>query len=282
MNPLPLIYTRTLAVLLAFLVGSCVSAQDWAKAKTEQSPRHLEWTTLRRDGRELACYVGYPEVSEKATAVVMIHDIWGMSPWARGMVDDFAAAGFIAVAPDLLWGAGPKQGGTAEFATDEIPLAMRAIPPAQITADLAAAVKYAAGLPSCNGRVAIVGFCWGGSECFRFATNTSGVKAAYVFYGDGPTLDADLMRIACPVIAFYAENDARINATVSVTTRQMKQLGKSYSPVFYPGAGHGFMKAGQAPAPASDADLQTLERYAANKSARNAAWERLVKSLRSL
>ncbi|MBP7141829.1 MAG: dienelactone hydrolase family protein [Opitutaceae bacterium] len=267
---------------LAVFAGSHALAQDWARAKLEQSPRHLEWKTLKQDGRELACFVGYPEVNHKATAVVVIHDIWGMSHWARSMVDDLAAAGYIAVAPDLLWGAGPGKGGTAEFANDAIPLAIRALSADQITADVSAAVRYAATLPSCNGKVAVVGFCWGGSESFRFATNTSAIKAAFVFYGDGPTRDADLERIVCPVIAYYAENDMRINATVPVTTDQMKRLGKIYRPEFYPGSGHGFMKAGQAPAPASDADVQAQERYVANKAARNAAWSRLLSTLRSL
>ncbi len=267
---------------LAIFMGSCASAQDWARAKLEQSPRHLEWKTLNHDGRELACFVGYPEVSHKASAVVVIHDIWGMSHWARSMVDDLAAAGYIAIAPDLLWGAGPKKGGTAEFANDAIPLAMRALSADQITADLAATVKYAANLPSCNGKVAVVGFCWGGSECFRFATNTSAIKAAFVFYGDGPTRDVELERIVCPITAFYAENDMRINATVPVTTDQMKRLGKRYDPKFYQGSGHGFMKAGQAPPPGPDADAQVKERFVANKDARNAAWSRLLSALKSL
>ena len=282
MKTTPLLFSRFAVGFLVVFFGSCASAQDWAKAKLEQSPRHLEWKTLKHDGREVGCFVGYPEVNHKATAVVVIHDIWGMSHWARGMVDDLAAAGYIAVAPDLLWGAGPGKGGTSEFANDAIPLAIRALPADQITADLAAAVQYAANLPSCNGKVAVVGFCWGGSESFRFATNNSAIKTAFVFYGDGPTRDADLERIACPIIAFYAENDMRINATVPVTTDQMKRLGKSYHTEFYPGSGHGFMKAGQAPAPAPDADTQVQERYIANKAARNAAWSRLISSLKSL
>jgi carboxymethylenebutenolidase len=269
-----------LAAGLILAAGSA-PAQDWARAKAEQSPRHLEWTTLTHGDREVACYVGYPEVSVPATAIVVIHDIWGMSDWARGIVDDFAEAGYIAIAPDLLWGAKPK-GGTAEFRSDEIPLAMRALPEDQVTADLAAAVAYAAKLPSGNGKVVVVGFCWGGSESFRFATHSRALAAAMVFYGDAPDDAAALARIACPVLGFYAENDARINATVPATTRDMKAAGKAYEPVFYPGAGHGFMKAGQAPPPAADADRKTHERYAANRQAREAAWRRLLAFLKQI
>lgn len=273
--------TITAIAAAIFLAGSAC-AQPWARARLEQSPRHLEWATLNHGGREVACYVGYPEVKEKATAVVVIHDVWGMSDWARGVVDDFAAAGYIAVAPDLLWGSGPGQRGTAGLASDEIPLAMRALPVEQVTADLNAAVAYAAALPACNGKVIVVGFCWGGSESFRFATNNKTIKAALVFYGDYPGPAADLERIAGPVLGFYAENDARINATIPETTQRMKAAGKSYEPVFYAGAGHGFMKAGQAPAPAADADQKTRDRYTANHQAREDAWRRLLAFLQTI
>ena len=272
----------SITFIAAILLTGSVDAQPWAKARLEQSPRHLEWATLTHGEREVACYVGYPEVKEKATAVVVIHDVWGMSDWARGMVDDFAAAGYIAVAPDLLWGSVSAGRGTAALASDEVPLAMRALPAEQVTADLNAAVAYAAALPSCNGKVIVVGFCWGGSESFRFATNNKTIEAALVFYGDGPTASADLERIACPVLGFYAENDARINATIPATTRQMKAAGKSYEPVFYAGAGHGFMKAGQAPAPAADADQKTRDRYTANQQARDDAWRRLLRFLKTI
>ena len=266
-------------LLLAVMAALRAQAQPWARERLEASPRHLEWKTVQHDGREVACYVGYPEVKDRSTAVVVIHDVWGMSDWARGIVDDLAAAGYIAVAPDLLWGSGPKGGGTAEFLTSEIPLAIRALPPDRITSDLAAAVDYAARLPACNGKVVVVGFCWGGSESFRFATNTSAIKAAFVFYGDGPSAAEELAHITCPVIAFYAENDARINATVPETKRQMQALGKTFAPIFYEGAGHGFMKAGQAPAPAPDAGEDVRHRYQFNRQARDAAWKRLLEYL---
>lgn len=275
--------TRLTPIFTAlFLTVSSVRAQAWAKPKLEQSPRHLEWVTLQHDQREVACFVGYPEIKDQATAVVVIHDIWGMSDWARGVVDDFAAAGYIAIAPDLLWGSGPRQGGSAELDTDAIPLAMRALSADQVTADLKAAVAYASKLPSCNGKVVVVGFCWGGSESFRFATNNETIKAAFVFYGDAPTATNELERIACPVFGFYAENDARINATVPDTTKQMKTLGKSYDPVFYAGAGHGFMKAGEAPMPLEDADQKTRDRHTANKQARENAWRRLMTNLEKI
>ena len=115
--------------------------------------------------------------------------------------------------------------------------AISTLPPEQITADLNAVVEHVAKLPACNGKVAVAGFCWGGSQTFRFATNNSAIKAAFVFYGSGPENAADLARIACPVYGFYGGNDARVNSTVPKSVELMKQAGKKYEPLTYDGRG---------------------------------------------
>ena len=125
-----------------------------------------------------------------------------------------------------------------------------------------------AALPSCNGKVVVGGFCWGGAQTFRFATNNKNIKAAFVFYGTPPSKAEDIARISCPVYGFYGGNDARVTATVPKATDMMKTAGKTYEPVTYDGAGHGFMRAGEAP----DAN-------AANKKAHDDAWERWKKLL---
>ena len=107
--------TKTLiTVLSAFAITSTVSAQDWAKAKLEKSPRHLEWVKVKHDNREVNCSIAYPEVKDKATAVVVIHEIFGLTDWVRSVTDQLAEAGYIAIAPDLLSGAAPGGGGSAE------------------------------------------------------------------------------------------------------------------------------------------------------------------------
>jgi carboxymethylenebutenolidase len=193
----------------------------------------------------------------------VIHEIFGLTDWARNVTDELAEAGYIAIAPDLLWGS-VTNGGTEELAKSggNIGRAIQALPADQITADLNAAADYVSKLPACNGKVVVAGFCWGGSQSFRYATNNKEIKAAFVFYGTPPATD-DLARIACPVYGFYAGNDARVTTTVSKTTEDMKAAGKMYDPVTYEGAGHGFMRAGEAP----DAN-------AANKKAHDEAWKR--------
>lgn len=251
-------------VIVAWLAGVTVQAQDWAKARLEKSPRHLEWVKIKQGNREVNSFIAFPEVKEKATAVVVIHEIFGLSDWVRGVADQLAEAGYIAIAPDLLSGAAPGGGGTAELgAGDAVRKAISGLPPDQITADLNAVLEHVSKLPACNGSVAVGGFCWGGAQSFRFATNNRKVKAAFVFYGTGPDLPAELARIECPVYGFYGSNDARVNATIPISTDLMKRAGKTYDPVTYEGAGHGFMRAGEAP----DANEP-------NKKAREEAWKR--------
>jgi len=261
-----------LLIIVALLAVAPVPAQDWAKARLEKSPRHLEWVKVKHGDREVNCFIAYPEVKDKATAVIVIHEIFGLSDWVRGVTDQLAEAGYIVIAPDLLSGSAPGGGGTAELGSgDAVRKAISSLPPDQITADLNAVADYVAKLPASNGKVAVGGFCWGGTQSFRFATNNKDIKAAFVFYGSGPEKEADLARIACPVYGFYGGNDNRINAAIPKSTELMKQAGKTYEPVIYDGAGHGFMRAGEAP----DASAE-------NKKAREAAWQRWKDALKKL
>lgn len=261
-----------LLLVAVVLTVTTLPAQDWAKARLEKSPRHMEWVKFKYDGREVNCFVAYPEVKDKATAVIVIHEIMGLTDWVRGVTDQLAEAGYIAIAPDFLSGSATNGGGTAELGGgDAVRKAISSLKPEQITADLNAAVDYAAKLPAGNGKVAVGGFCWGGTQTFRFATNNKDIKAGFAFYGSGPEKEDDIARIACPVFGFYGGNDNRVNATIPKSTELMKKAGKTYEPVIYEGAGHGFMRAGEAP----DAN-------AANKKARDEAWTRVKAELKKL
>lgn len=265
---------RLCLVLFGCLTVALVAdAQDWAKARLEKSPRHPEWVTVTNGTREVSCFITYPEVKENAAAVIVIHEIFGLSDWARSVTDELAEAGYIAIAPDLLSGAAPGGGGTAEILKSggEVGQAIRKLAPAQITGDLNAVASYVSKLPSCNGKVAVAGFCWGGGQSFRYATDNKNLKAAFVFYGAGPEEAAAIARIQGPVYGFYGGNDNRVTATVAKSKELMKAAGKTYEPTVYEGAGHGFMRAGEAP----DANE-------ANKKAHDAAWARVKEVLKKL
>lgn len=271
--------------------------QDWAKQRLVKSPRHQEWVKIKYKParssaeREVSAFVVYPEIKGKATSVLVIHEIFGMSDWVQSLTDQLAEAGYLAIAPDLLSGLGPNGGGTSEIRavdSNAVGKAIRDLPPDQITADLNAVADYVAKLPAANGKVAVTGYCWGGTQSFRYATNNLKLKAAFVFYGSAPENKDGLTTIKAPVHGFYGGNDARINATLPKTIELMKELGKTYDPVTYEGAGHGFMRAGDAPEPKATeakgdkeadekaaADYQkAATAYKANKKARDEAWVR--------
>jgi carboxymethylenebutenolidase len=244
------------------LAASAASAQDWARERVEKSPRHREWVSLKHGNRSVETFVVYPESKAKSPVVLVIHEIFGHTDWVQDLADQLAEAGYIAVAPDLLSGMGPNGGRTPDFPKGGATEAVSHLNPEQVTADLNAAADYALKIPAANGKLFVAGFCWGGGQSFRFATNRADLAAAFVFYGPPPAKDA-MKRIQAPVYGFYAGNDARIDATLPATREQMKAAGKVYDPVVYEGAGHGFMRAGEAP----DANE-------ANRKARAEAWER--------
>ncbi len=251
-----------LASSLLLFASATVSAQDWAKAMLEKSPRHREWVTVKHDGRSVETMVVYPESKDKRPVVIVIHEIFGFTDWSAELADELADAGYIAVEPDLLSGMGPNGGRTDSFAEGKAFEAVSKLDPDQVTADLNAVADYGRKIPASNGTLFVTGYCWGGSQSFRFATNRSDLAAAFVFYGGPPAKEA-MARINAPVYGFYAGNDSRIGATLPDTITQMKAAGKKFEPVTYEGARHGFMRLGESPE-GTDAD----------KKARADAWTR--------
>jgi carboxymethylenebutenolidase len=262
----------SLLATLALLVctASSIHAQEWAKSRLDSSPRHHEYVALKHDGRSVQALVVYPEAKGKTPVIVMIHEIFGLTDWAKEMADELAGAGYIVIAPDLLSGFGPKGGGTSDFPDQDAAVkAVSALDTNGVIADLDAAADYGKKLPASNGKVAVAGFCWGGSKSFAFAAHRKDLSAAFVFYGTAPS---DISTVTAPVYGFYAGNDARVGATVPGTTEAMKNAGKVYEPVTYDGAGHGFMRAGEDPGNTNPA----------NKTAREQAFARLVKLLKAM
>lgn len=270
MTPLKL-WSLCLCVLIA---SACLpaSAQHWAKERLDTSPRHLEWVDVKSGDRTIKTFIAYPEVKQKATVVILIHEIFGLSDWIRSTADELAEQGFIAAAPDLLSGTVDGGGGTEAYTSeDDIRKAVSGLPAQQVTNDLNAVFDYAKEkIPAANGKIAVAGFCWGGGQAFRYATNNRKIKAAFVFYGPAPETQ-DMKQIAAPVYGFYAENDARITSTVDKTTAAMKKAHKKFKPVIYKNAGHGFMRTGE------DYDMDE-----GTRDARTTAWQRFISLLRSL
>jgi carboxymethylenebutenolidase len=248
--------------------------QSVVTKRLEESPRHHEWVDIdSAGGRKVKSWVVFPEVSQPATVVVVIHENRGLTDWVRGVADQLAEAGYVAVAPDLLSGTAPGGGGTAEYGSEDAARnGIGKLPQAQVTADLDAVYEYAAKMPAGNKVVAVGGFCWGGGQTFAYAAHNPKIAAGFVFYGSAPRNESDYQKIEVPVYGFYGGNDFRITGEVPNVEKRMKQLGKKFEPVVYEGAGHGFMRQGEMTDDANNAD----------RKARDQAWERWKKLLAGL
>jgi carboxymethylenebutenolidase len=247
--------------------GGLPPGEKDAKAVLDKSPRHGEFVDITVPGAKtpLKAYIVYPERKEKAPVVIVIHEIFGLSDWARSVADQLAADGFIAIAPDMLSGHGPNGGGTDSMGDrQQVTRAVSGLPRDEVTRDLDATREYGTKLPAASGKTATIGFCWGGGQSFAYATHQRDLSAAVVYYGTPASKDA-MEKINAPVAGFYGGNDARITATVGPTSDQMKQLKKSYTAHVYDGAGHGFLRAQENPD---------------NKKAADQAWPATIEFLR--
>jgi carboxymethylenebutenolidase len=225
-----------------------------AADRLNSSPRHGEWVKIDVGGTPVNTWIVYPERSTKAPVVIVIQEIFGLTDWIRGVADQLAADGFIAIAPDLLSGHGPNGGGTEAFPNrDAITKVNSSLPRAEVNARLNAVREYGLKLPAANGKSASIGFCWGGSSSFAYAVAQPALNAAVVYYGTAPaepgapagsfTPANAFADIKAPVLGLYGGADARVNASVPATEAKMKELGKRFEAITYEGAGHGFLRA---------------------------------------
>jgi carboxymethylenebutenolidase len=219
-------------------------SEETAKDRLNASPRHGEWIDVDAGGTPVHTWLVYPERRDKAPVVVVIHEIFGLTDWIRGVADQLAAEGFIAVAPDLLSGKGPKGGGTDAFASrDDAVKAVSELSRDEVAARLNAVRSHTIALPAANGRSASIGFCWGGATSFAWAMKQPELDAAVVYYGPAPQEPGAIVKIKGPVLGFYGGADERVNATVEPTRRAMTDAGNRYDTHIYDGAGHGFLRA---------------------------------------
>lgn len=222
-------------------VNSLPADEAGAVARLAASTRHGEWVTVRTGPQDsVRAWVVYPERKTRAPVVLVVHEIYGLTPWIRNVADQFAAEGFIAVAPDLLTmknlpgfpDSVDRQAATAAIRSLQVPDVQR---------QLTAVAAYATRLPAASKKYGIVGFCWGGSVSFQHAVSAPALGASVVFYGTAPSNGA-FMAVNAPVLGLYGGNDARVNATIPVTDSAMKRAGKTYQYHIYDGAGHGFLR----------------------------------------
>ncbi len=236
-------------VLLLLTLATPLGAQDaggWlppdaegALAALNESPRHGEWVTVRLpDGDSVRSWLVYPERSDPAPVLVVIHEIYGLTNWVRAVADQAAADGYIGIAPDLLTMEGVPTDAEGNPERQPAVAAIRGLETDRVHRQIRAVAEHAMALPAARPYYAITGFCWGGSTTFEHVTRHDDVLAGVVFYGGSPSEDA-LARVRVPVLGHYGGDDQRVNATIP---RAEQALGARYSASVYDGAGHGFMR----------------------------------------
>jgi len=248
--------------------ASMPPGEGQARERLDTSPRHGEMIDVPLDDHTLQSWIVYPERSDKAPVVIVIHEIYGLTDWIRSVADQLAADGFIAIAPDLLSGMGPGGGGTNAFeGRDAVVQAVRGLDNETVVKRLNAVKEYALGLPAAGETYATVGYCWGGSTSFYYATQQPELDAAVVYYGTAPEEKSLLENVEAPVLGLYGEDDARVTSTVEATKEAMQGAGKTFESHIYERAGHGFLRAQD-------------QREGANEKAAMQAWPKTIRFLR--
>jgi carboxymethylenebutenolidase len=223
-----------------------------------------------KDGeREFNCLVFPPPDSFLATGVIIVHEEWGLTDWVKSFSKQISAEGYLVIVPDFLSGHKTEKDSLPIFVNENIiRTALLNANTEQIMSDLDESFKYLKSHPSCNGKIAIIGFSWGGTQAFSYLAKNPGLTAGYIFYGTSPINKKDLSRIQSPVYGFYGEYDSRVNSSIRNTENKMHKLGKVFQSYIIDGGGHGFMRSGERLGATED-----------NIKARTAAWNKLMELL---
>lgn len=243
------------------------------KWEISDSPRHQEWVEIDNNGKKIYTWVVYPQESQKATSVVLIHENKWLTDWARETADKLASKWYIVLAPDLLSSFSDDKKRTDNFETqDDATKALYTLSSESVMSDLWAVTKYAKSLDAWNWKIASVWFCWGWSKSYEFSTSKDNeLNAAVVFYWTAPKEEDLYDNIKVPVYWFYGWNDERVNSTIEETEKYMTDRNLLYDYEIYDWAGHAFMRLWL--------DEEPLE---ANKEAMDKSWDRLIYILNSL
>lgn len=241
--------------------SSLPPAAEDAAARLAASPRHSEWASIGTGADSVRAFVVFPERSGKAPVIIVVHEIFGLTPWVRAVADQLAADGFIAVAPDLLTGRIPA-GLTDQQSADTARVIIRTLDAGWVQRTLDAVARYGTTLPAASGSYGIVGYCWGGAVSFEHAAHAAALGASVVYYGTSPPAER-LANVRAPVLGLYGEQDERVNATIPRADSVLRALGRAYEKEIYAGAGHGFLR-------------QQSGMAGANMAATQLAWPRTV------
>jgi carboxymethylenebutenolidase len=228
-----------------------VAAEQLATA-LKSSPRKSEWVDIKgSNGTPIKSFVVYPDRRDKAPVVIVVMEIFGLSDWIKGVTDQLAKEGFIAIAPDFLSGMGPNKGGSAELGEQGATRAVSGVTLEDRMRIMNDVRTHALAMPAANGKVGAVGFCWGGGTVFAYALTQPALNGAVSYYGPMPNDATAYANAKVPILGLYGGNDTRVNANIELAKAELAKAKASYDPHIFEGAGHGFLRAqaGNANAP---------------------------------
>jgi carboxymethylenebutenolidase len=239
---------RILALIGALAVATPAAAQTLpagaadALARVQASPRHGEWVMIPSGQDSIRAWIVYPERSEPAPVVLVVHEIFGLSHWIRAVADQLAADGFVAIAPDLLTMKNLPTDAQGATSADEARAVIGTLERADVHRHLKAVADWGMALPATTDRYGIVGFCWGGSTVFAHAVAAPQALGAVVVYYGGSPAPERLGTVRAPILGLYGADDARVNETVPPAEAALTAAGRTFESHFFEGAGHGFTR----------------------------------------
>ena len=267
-------------------------SNNTAPARLAASTRHSEWVKVAWEPGSkdsLMAFIVYPKTANaKTPVVVVIHEIFGLSTWVRGVADQLAAQGYIAIAPDLV---SRVRGGPSadELRADSAQKIIRGVNSVERNKGIDAVARYAMSQPSAAQKYAVIGFCWGGQTVWLHAINggVPGLSGGVAFYGSAPFSPAtegkpaapiadSLAKIHVPVMLLSGSKDPRIGAGMPALDSAMVAMKKQYFGRNYEGAAHGFVRVqGDPKTPPDEAENK------ANVEAVKDAWPRTLAFLKA-
>jgi carboxymethylenebutenolidase len=249
--------TAAASALLPALENNYAEAEMVAESDARIAP---ETITYDSSVGKVSGYLVKPKANQRAGGVIVISENRGLNPHIKDVARRLATEGFLALAPDYL----SAKGGTP---TDEDKARdlIGTLTPAETVAISKASLATLAARSDCNGKVAAVGFCWGGGKVNEMAVSEPALAAGVAYYGAQPKAD-QVPAIKAPLLLHYAGLDERINAGITDYEKALKDNGKQYEIYIYEGVNHAFNN-----------DTNSA-RY--NKDAADLAWGRTLDFLR--
>ena len=245
----------TVTALTSFLMPAYASAIQVKPDDPRLKSDYVYYDSPNGDGKMKALLSVPIDIKKRLGGIVVVHENRGLNPYIEDVARTAALAGFITLAPDALTPLGGYPGNDDQGRDMQSKLDKN-----KILEDFIAAYGYLKGLPDCNGKVGVVGFCFGGWVSNMMAVRISDLSAAVPFYGTQPAKD-DVPKIQAPLLIHYAGLDTHVDEGWPAYEAALKENKKEYTVYIYPNVNHGFHN-------------NTTPRY--DKAAAELAWQRTI------